>query len=99
MQQRTVLVFYIIDMLYLFHFLLKDLLSVAPGMSTGMAFESKDRKTATQEIKDAANIINLADILSHDFDDLDLGPDEDEDEDDKNDKVIAMLKLLLVAQT
>lgn len=65
---------------------LADLLTVAPGLSTGMTFEgSKSIDNIKQDTpfaeKATLTVINLTDILSQDFDDLgDWEKDEDEAE-------------------
>ncbi|XP_033732664.1 helicase SKI2W-like [Pecten maximus] len=61
-----------------------DLLTVAPGMRSGVTFDQGNKSSEVKNSSDQSNtpqsVINLADILAQDIDDLDLGEAEDVEE-------------------
>ncbi|XP_060071895.1 superkiller complex protein 2-like [Ylistrum balloti] len=61
-----------------------DLLTLAPGMKSGMTFDVPQSKntevTGGTDQPTPHSVINLADILAQDIDDLDLGETEDAEE-------------------
>lgn len=75
--------------IFFFHFC-TGLLTVAPGMRCGMNFnDSKkisDVKISTEQ-QTPQSVINLADILAQDMDDLDLGLGETEEVEEAEEQV------------